>query len=868
MLLELRDERMNMASAIQNTPITDSPRHTGEDPSFLGHVNEDQQKFYSCFQPELSMGEHPADPKQPISWIDSSTPLLTDRITSKATSIEAPRFVLPGECVHSVSPAEGERAPAETLPSIVFRDAHMPWERSMQFTEYLQQGENMPWLALLVFSRDEIEIAPKHLSGETSMFKGTDLATDTEKTGEPIQQSPTFAISMSLSDINTVKTKDANLVASPIPVDDRVGIETRTDVIFLRPALFNKLITTYENGAPKTGQTTADLSRYKYLAHVRQIKKSGVAASKTSEEDLLSVVLSHRIGSLNETKEQLAIVHLVSLENWQNMSLVNTDTVKYVVLNSLYSWTYTSMLTGDSSLVEAAKKLNRGLLGVPGSLIADLENRGDRSAVRLAQKYEDGYTLIRHRTQTGEMMPALFRGPLIPNMPSHPIIERGTVMSNFGTDLQILDQETGTLDVAYSAAWNLGKTLALADASFTTSLARLRHFVLARSLRSGKEGESRKRGGHNSKLEILGSLAQSMGTLYAMTDLDGIEKGEQASVNGSKIEFNQSASGFPTTDPSLNAAVKDTIAQDAENLAGTARIESDEGDNTMKLFNEFITENSSDWKIISSWILDRMFLLGIPPNYLIVDPKYLPGESLRFFHIDPKWIDCMIDGALSLANHVSQTDDVVRRSIKGAVNTYLETINPDLGKKLQVPSCGLLLRSNIIASYPELRVEVPVMNGDDKDRASILRQEAIGEGVLLCLFDRTRSSDELSQLTFTQTPRRQSFTVGLKVSPDTLVMQYRKVNSKQQLGDNHRAIETLIEKTCVRNDKGSGPSLFHWGENSDGRFLLVESWAQDLFSELKQRMATEFDIESVTSGLVGFQLGTSVPKVQFETEIE
>src|SRR3954452_15656835 len=41
-------------------------------------------------------------------------------------------------------------------------------------------------------------------------------------------------------------------------------------------------------------------------------------------------------------------------------------------------------------------------------------------------------------------------------------------------------------------------------------------------------------------------------------------------------------------------------------------------------------------------------LVGVPFEYIVVDPALLPAESIRFFHLDRSWTDRLVDGALAV----------------------------------------------------------------------------------------------------------------------------------------------------------------------------------------------------------------------------
>lgn len=87
--------------------------------------------------------------------------------------------------------------------------------------------------------------------------------------------------------------------------------------------------------------------------------------------------------------------------------------------------------------------------------------------------------MAHYRTHTGDETAAVIRGVFTPIVPGHPVIESWAAITSCGTDLPISTQRTGLLDITYSTAWNLGKTLALTYQFFAASLSRLRNRILA-----------------------------------------------------------------------------------------------------------------------------------------------------------------------------------------------------------------------------------------------------------------------------------------------------------------------------------------------------------------------------------------------------
>src|SRR5947207_6914849 len=93
----------------------------------------------------------------------------------------------------------------------------------------------------------------------------------------------------------------------------------------------------------------------------------------------------------------------------------------------------------------------------------------------LGKRLVSGYTLARWRAETGEETVAFNRGPLVPphspfkasyDDPNSTVMGAAPVAdwpfsSNTSKEFQILDTATGVMDLSYSSAWQLGKTLAI-----------------------------------------------------------------------------------------------------------------------------------------------------------------------------------------------------------------------------------------------------------------------------------------------------------------------------------------------------------------------------------------------------------------------
>jgi hypothetical protein len=139
--------------------------------------------------------------------------------------------------------------------------------------------------------------------------------------------------------------------------------------------------------------------------------------------------------------------------------------------------------------------------------------------------------------------------------------------------------------------------------------------------------------------------------------------------------------------------------------------------------------------LIDAWLRDLVWLKGIPLRYLIPDEELLPRESIRFFWVDPLWLNRLVAGALSLGQ-VPGRPRFSGFDGKGAV-------------------VGALLRSSVVAGWPGLIVE-PLLLGRKitKKPGYVLKTERIAKDIILVL-----SSFEFTGLEVSTAPETLHFGV-------------------------------------------------------------------------------------------------------------
>lgn len=848
-----------------------------KDEKLLPDLFPGQEKLNSFWAPALEAGHtHRITVSQTVDPKSHENPLQLD--SQKEFSVDAPRFSLPAGSVHSVYPPAAYSEDHRILPHIVLTDPHLPWERlgSPKDPRKHTDRNRVPWLALLVFTQDELRLPASDIDGDKNIFAKT-----SGRLVKPVKQTSTFAVHMSLSDL--LATNDNAIF--PINEDQmKPGEDVAGDFIFIKPDLFTSLFSPFDSSNQRVSVPSPDVSQYKFLSHVRKINTTGMAVAGVEDIGIFSIVIANRSGPLDNLKSTTASVHLVSLEGIEDMRFPIDK--RYVTLASLHSWNYTVMPPNMLNIPDTFESLgaNLGLLRPSDDLINEVRSNAttgnkDMSS-RLASRLEDGYSLVRYRTQTGETTAALFRGPFTPTVVSR----RWTASedsyseaaeenhlgrcSNSGLDLQVLDKEVGIMDITYSAAWQLGRMLALADQVFTAALVRLRAAIHHSALKESKIAVVRKESKSNfmtpeDLLRDLPMMGKSLNTIplaegkptLDFTPGNPLKRWHRPHLHADEfLSLRFWAEG-------IQKEYYDAAVKAAENLAGAT-----DG----QIYNETNDPVSTDWMIVLAWIMDKMFLHGVPAHYLITDPSHLEHERLQFFYIDPNWTDAMIDGALSLGNHLGK--DVDRVAIKKALNRYID------GKILehppQIPKYGFYLRSDLVSMFPDLKVTtLPEPENYPPERAPLLRHEIITDGVMLALLDRIPGSDKFNGLVFTQPPHQQRFAAARSLETDHITVkirrQYTVSQADRETDSNWRLALDVPDLPSKANDPDN---IFIWGSKpglNDLHILRLPRYADVQLNALVEKMGSfekekgaektkYFDDDTATSALIALQLNDPI----------
>ncbi|KAK6349290.1 hypothetical protein TWF730_010040 [Orbilia blumenaviensis] len=803
--------------------------------------------FRSYYLPSLEGGRHTIQVEQKVSLANST--LGTDEVLVEADkprkaiavtqdfTVIAPHFNLIEERVDSVFPPPGQSALPKTLPHIVLKDFHFPWARNAATCARQKDDESnrIPWVALITFTADELQVSDMGIFGDIPGAKLNDNLAVESKVGIAYDKLKLVPASKNVT----------SLLTKP----DSREKDQSTSLIRVQKPLFTKLFTESGKG---------NISQFKYLNHVRKVATDGQMAAMYGPSGTYSIIVSHRTGPYDTIKATPLIAHLVSLEN-----IDGVDISKFkdnIIMTSLYSWTYTSLPPNSFDVRSALQNLGDNLTvlkaGTPPPKPKPKPKPKpnlDEAAILdiITKRQEDGYTLVRHRTVTGEETAAMYRGPLVPTIVPARTAEEMTIQSNFGTDLQILDADLSLMDISYAAAWQLGKTLAMGDQAFTAALSRVRRQMHTESLKVSQINVHKALGEYMSREALVKSVAD------LVNGLEGLNSTLHA-TNETIVSTNrwQAKSVDTTVDISLKSP--HIFSQIYENAVPVAM---DIASSTSGAkYNYRNVPSNTDYALLQSWVHDKLHLASIPAHYLIPDKSYLPEETLRFFYIDENWTKALTDGALSLANQFTMRpeEDYCRLALKAAIEEYLKKDDPELKYPPQMPKYGFLLRSNVLVQFPDLTVGARFDKlrtaKDEKPKAPILVQRKLAPDTMLCLFD--YAPPQLWALKFTLPAQQQMYTVGGTFDKELLTINVKKMYTvdpkKAHDKKKGEALKTNLE--YWRTDS----EIFDW----ESRTMKTKAYAKEIHRILTEPspegMGDDFTEPQPTSAMMALQLNEPI----------
>jgi hypothetical protein len=168
---------------------------------------------------------------------------------------------------------------------------------------------------------------------------------------------------------------------------------------------------------------------------------------------------------------------------------------------------------------------------------------------------------------------------------------------------------------------------------------------------------------------------------------------------------------------------------------------------------EIIKLTGTTWEMpqdIGEWLGRLLLLYGVPFNYLVPEEQMLPPESIRFFYLDPGWMNCVLEGACSVGKS-SSLDELFDQNLR---NRFLDLagqkaseVRTGKSEKLNWPVTGFLLRSDLVEGWQGLEMRASGVDGQGNhiDPLQPLRIDRLSPDIMLCLFNGKVTEIEVKQ---------------------------------------------------------------------------------------------------------------------------
>ncbi|HLO03998.1 MAG TPA: hypothetical protein VK191_12890 [Symbiobacteriaceae bacterium] len=578
---------------------------------------------------------------------------------TQLVEVRAPQFTLPANAVHALYPPDKSNGIYGEILPHIVLD-----DRSLPWERYLTASDkSIPWLALLLFEAAELQ-------------------------GATVQ----------LTTVADLLTADPNgKILKP-------GIDPQS----LSTEILNSNCQTITVSATVFQALVPQLAELKYLTHVREVDNAGDAV----ETGWFSALVANRFPLSTGTDGAAGgqnLVHLISLEGWakylDGTALPDGASLQLV---TLANWSFISAPAADQSFAQLMANFVTQEGGDPSSILLQLPVSNPPANPTPAQaaalkRLNDGYLPLSYKTALGEESFAWYRGPLAPVVA--PTLPTNGSPITASDEVMIYDQASGVFDQSYAAAWEIGRAVALADKSFGTTLMNYRratyqllHLIVDRLQLAGLADPA-----------DLQQLAQSDLVRQSFDKLLSAGLGNHlteafASLNAS--------SGAPGPAQPVKAVSSQSVVQVLQTFLADPNVQT------------FLQATVQTELIpVAQWLANLRRLVGVPFNHLVPDQRMLPVESLRFFYVDPNWLDALTDGALSIGTESSR-DLLLHQVMKGVMADAIAQAVPS------GPISGLLIRSELISGWPGLVVKAEAGG----TTLTNIRQESLSPKVLIALF--------------------------------------------------------------------------------------------------------------------------------------
>lgn len=425
--------------------------------------------------------------------------------------------------------------------------------------------------------------------------------------------------------------------------------------------------------------------------------------------------------------------HLVSLEGFADYlgptpkktlpTKPGSNALMDVQMVSLYNWTFVSMPETFMSFAELIGKLVASEAATQGALrLPPLSGLPPAAESRL----QNGYVALKFIAGSGDETFSWYRGPFSPVVPQ-PLPPVGpargvpVAQATSADALMIYLAEQGLFDMSYAAAWNIGRNLALADAHFAQAINRYVHAAKMAVATIAQRLALPHFGGEKDPRKLLARDASRRN----FAELVGDGLGQQWAEALARARQGERPASAP------RSRVRARPQRHARELWSRPE--------TAAVVSEHVGPLLDP---VADWLANLGLLHPVPFSHLVPDARLLPVESIRFFYVDPDWIDALKAGACSIALH-SSADVAAFRALHPhlthavAEKTGQRCARRDDGAAQagtypgRIKMTGMVIRSELVSSWPSLVVAATLAGNP----VCLPRNDCPSKNVRLCLFD-------------------------------------------------------------------------------------------------------------------------------------
>jgi hypothetical protein len=444
--------------------------------------------------------------------------------------ITGPRFTLQPDEIHAAYPPPNSDGPFEArLPCVVLKRRTLPWERKSGSIG----AEDLPWLALLLFEEDEVELldppdctvgkvlnhTPNFWQGGGGQWPPNTLAQsmsqqelDKPCLGIEVKKdkfeevAPTKKELQLLTHVRQVNTQDKELlgqdkdgwfavvVGNRLPVSGKkyvaclISLENQADIL---PNAGEVLET--PRGANQGYTVSVEMAyRTAVNLYLRDLQSGSEVPSATFDSDMSLSILARYMGDSVRhvrraaarvtTAARAAEVNDVRVASRADITVApgqfSYDIAENVMvlpapsirLICLARWTFQCEGKGDfQGLMEALPEA--GGIGMLGMPPNQTTNNETIPKSKYRAALDSGHIPLKHLSRDGENKTSLYRGPF-----TAVGVKRNLSEGPYhdADQARRVDPLTGLENLGYAAAFEIGRLMALADARFALELLKWR----------------------------------------------------------------------------------------------------------------------------------------------------------------------------------------------------------------------------------------------------------------------------------------------------------------------------------------------------------------------------------------------------------